>query len=157
MGLHNAVERETVSEMPLRRALTVKRGSPVRLAVAAMKERQLGAAIVVDDENRPLGIFTERLLLRMLASNASGIEQTIDDHMIPCDGLIVRLDDPVASVIRAMQTTGIRFICVVDREGKVHSLAGFRGVVEWIVEHFPRVVKVQGLEAKLHMDEREGA
>ncbi len=157
MGIHNAVNRETISEMPMRRALTVKRGSPVRLAVAQMKARSLGAVIVVDDDHKPLGMFTERLLVRMLARDAAGLSQPIDDHMIPCDALIVRADDPVYKMIHAMQTTGIRFVCVVDADGRVRSLAGFRSLVEWIVEHFPRSVKVQGFEAKLHMDEREGA
>ncbi len=157
MGLHQALNQETVSEMPLRRALTVKPGTPVRLAVAEMKKRGIGAAIVVDPDHKPLGLFTERLLVRAIAADPKRLDQPIDDHMIDASQLTVRLDDPVASVVKAMQNSGIRFICVVDEHGKVHSLAGFRGVIEWVVEHFPRVVKVQGLEAKLHMDEREGA
>jgi len=157
MGIHQALSQETVSEMPLRRALTVKPGTPVRLAVAEMKKRRIGAAIVVDAEQKPLGIFTERILVRALAADPKRLDQPIDDHVIDCSQLTVRLDDPVARVIHAMQNSGIRFICVVDEQGKVHSLAGFRGVIEWVVEHFPRAVKVQGLEAKLYLDEREGA
>lgn len=157
MGLHQALRDETVSEMPLRRALTARAGSPVRLAVAEMKRRGIGAAIVVDADDKPLGLFTERILVRALAADPKRLDQPIDDHMIDCSHLVVRLDDPVADVIHAMQVSGIRFVCVVDEHGKVHSLAGFRGVIEWVVEHFPRAVKVHGLEAKLHLDEREGA
>lgn len=157
MGLHEAVKNETVSEMPLRRALTMKRGAPVRQALVMMRDSHLGAVLVVDDQQKPLGLFTERLLVRLLSVSAAGLDQPVEDHMIACDGLVVRLDDPVVSVIQAMQNTGIRFICVVDAQGRVHSLAGIRSLIEWLVEHFPRAVKVQELEAKHHMDQREGA
>jgi len=157
MGLHEAVQRETVSEMPLRRALTIKRGAPVRLVVAEMNKRTLGAAIVVDDDQHPVGMFTERLLVRMLDRDPAGLDQPVDDHMIDCSRLTARLDEPVEHIIHIMQNAKIRFICVVDSNGRVHSLAGLRSLVEWIAEHFPRAVKVQGLEAKLYLDEREGA
>jgi len=157
MGLHEAVQRETVSEMPLRRALTIKRGTPVRLVVAEMNKRTLGAAIVVDDDQHPVGMFTERLLVRMLDRDPAGLDQPVDDHMIDCSRLTARLDEPVEHIIHIMQNAKIRFICVVDSNGRVHSLAGLRSLVEWIAEHFPRAVKVQGLEAKLYLDEREGA
>jgi len=114
-------------------------------------------AIVVDDDQHPVGMFTERLLVRMLDRDPAGLDQAVDDHMIDCSRLTARLDEPVEHIIHIMQNAKIRFICVVDSNGRVHSLAGLRSLVEWIAEHFPRAVKVQGLEAKLYLDEREGA
>lgn len=157
MGLHNDLRQDSVAQMPLRDAVTVRRGTPVRLAIAEMKQRKLGAVIVTDDDQMPLGMFTERLLARMLATDPGGLEHPVDDHMIGLDGLIVRLDQPVADLIQAMQNTEIRFICIVDGAGRVRKLGGLRAVMEYVVERFPRAVMVQEFGAKLHMDEREGA
>jgi hypothetical protein len=44
----------------------------------------------------------------------------------------------------------------VDRDGKPIGLTGQKGVIEFIVEHFPRQVKVQMMRSKLYMDAREG-
>ena len=156
MGLREDIRTEPVESLPLRKAVTVDPTTAVRRVVACMKEAQLGCVFVVDDRQRPVGKFTERLLIRLLVHDTSMLDDPIEKHMIPV-GRCVKLDDRIADVIDEMQQTGVRFVCVVDRDGKVVSLAGQRSVMEYLADHFPRQVKVQMMESKLYMDQREGA
>ncbi len=156
MGLRSDIRNELVSTLPLREPVLVAPTTVVRDAVGRMKQAHLGCVFVVDSEMRPLGKFTERQMIRVLVQNLGGMDEPIKNHMIPI-GRCMRLDDRIADVVEEMQESGVRFVCVVDGSGAVIRLAGQRSVMEYIAEHFPRQIKVQMMEAKLHMDQREGA
>ena len=156
MSLRKAIRSEPISTLTLRKPVLVSPTMSTRDVVARMKEARIGCAFVVDKNNHPIGKFTERLLIRMLHNNPAMLDEPVDNLDIPLEGC-VRLSDPISKVIDYMQDTGLRFVCVVDECGCVVGLTGQRGVMEYIAEHFPRQIKAQLMEAKLHMDQREGA
>ena len=156
MGLREDVREEPVSALPLRAPVLVASATSVRETVDQLKRSQLGCAFVVDRDQRPLGKFTERQLLRILADNPRGLDDPIDQHMMSV-GTCVGLQSRIADVIDEMQKSGGRFVCVVDDDGRAVSLAGQRSVMEYIADHFPHQVKAQLMDSKLYMDQREGA
>ncbi len=157
MGLREYITHETVADLPLRQALTVKPDTSVRQAIQLMRKHQLGCVFVVDDQGRPLGKFNERQVLK-LVRNCVSLDEPVGEHVVqlPEEG-IVRMNTPVAEALFGMRQARLRFICVVDDEGKVSALTGQKGLMEYVTEHFPRQVKVQMMSSKLHMNTREGA
>ncbi len=157
MGLREDILNETVSQFPMRDAVTVPPETTVAQAVRMMRDSRLGCVFVVDDRGRPTGKFTERQVLKLVCDCVS-LEETVGRHMIPIpESGCVRLTDPVVKVFEGMWQTRQRFLCVVDSEGKVVGLAGQKGLMEYVTEHFPRRIKVQMMTSKLHMNTREGA
>lgn len=156
MGLREDIQTDPVSALPLRPPVTCALDDTVRDAVAAMKRAQLGCVFVIDEDRKPIGKFTERLMIQLLATDPSRLDVPIREHMTELQNC-VKLDAPIAAVVEAMQTTGVRFVCVVDADGRIANLTGQRSVMEYITEHFPRQIKSQMMEAKLFMDQREGA
>lgn len=156
MGLRKDILQEPVSELDIRELLAVKPDTTIREAAALMREKGLGCAIAVDDQGKPIGKFTERLLMKHLLKDGSRLDIPISQVMYK-DANCIREDQPIADMVRLMQTRGLRFICVVDREGRAIGLTGQKGLMEYVAEHFPRQVKVQRMTSKLYMDQREGA
>lgn len=156
MGLRDLLSREPISNLPLREAPVVERGASVRDAMLLMRQRKLGCVYLLDDGGRPTAMFSERLLVRLLARDAAQLDKPVQDHAIPVR-CMVKLTDPIQSMIKEMSDRDIRFVCVVDDDGKLAGLTGQRGIMEYIAERFPRQVKVHQLQSKLHMDQREGA
>ena len=157
MGLREDIMNETVSELPLRRALTVTPDSTVNQACKLMRENKLGCVFVVDEQDRPLGKFTERQVLKLVCGCVP-LEEPVGPHMVPIPETgCVRMADPVVKVLEGMQQTRLRFLCVVDDAGKVVALTGQKGLMEYVTEHFPRQIKVQMMSSKMHMNTREGA
>lgn len=157
MGLREDILNETVSQLPMREAITVPADTTIAQAIERMRQTKLGCVFVVDQAGRPLGKFTERQVLK-LVSACVPLDQTIADHMVPIPKIgCVRLDDPVAKVLESMQQTRLRFLCVVDADGKVVAMTGQKGLLEYIADHFPRRIKVQMMSSKMHMNTREGA
>jgi predicted transcriptional regulator len=155
MGLREDILKRPVGELPLRQLVAVGRETTVRQAMARMREAKLGCAVVVDEAGKPLGKFTERVLMRLLVEGHS-LDGKAASHMFGADDC-VRADQPIQDMIRMMQTRHLRYIVVVDRQGKATDLTGQKGLMEFIADHFPRAVKVSPPAEKLHIDQREGA
>ena len=68
----------------LRRApVTCSPDSPVRLALALMRQENVGSILLTDAEGAPVGMFTLKDLRDRVALNACDIEQAIQGVMTP--------------------------------------------------------------------------
>ncbi len=155
-GVRYHITHETVAELAVRKPLLVRPETPVRQVAAQMREAQLGCAIVVDATERPLGKFTQRQLLKLLVESGGKLDQPVSAVMYQ-NADTVSMDTPVADLVRMMGQRQIRYLTVVDQEGKVVGLTGQKGVMEYLADHFPRHVKVQRMKPLISMEEREGA
>lgn len=157
MGLREDLTHETVADLPLRPALTATPDVSIRQAIEMMRAEQLGCVFVVDDQNRPLGKLNERQVLKIVRDRVS-LDDPVGEHIVKLpDTACLKMSDPVVRLMEVMSTARLRFVCVVDDDGKVAALTGQRGLMEYITEHFPRLVKAQMMSSKLHMNQREGA
>ncbi len=156
MGLYANMCNETVSRLPLREPVVCRREDTVRRAVQLMRERKLGCVIVVGDDHKPVGMFTESMLVQLLARKPDAINDPVESEMAE-RWAWVTLSDPIADVLEAMQVKNVRFICVVDDEGRVAGLAGQKGLMEYVADHFPGQVMVQRVGCAPYTHQREGA
>lgn len=157
MGIAQSLANEPVARLPLREAIQLTSDTIVRLAVAKMRDKHIGCVVVVDSNQRPLGIFTERSMINLLVSAASLDTTRIGDYLDP-DWLVVKQDDSIDCVFRAVQDRDLRFVCVTDPQGKLVGITGQRGLSEFFAEHYPHQVMVQHLyNNKPALAAREGA
>lgn len=156
MGLQENFRTEQVNQLEIRQPAIVSPGTSVRDTAAAMRDQDIGCAILVDEDRKPTGIFTESMLTQMLSHGASALDEPIENHMADrCPW--VQLNDPIADVLEAMQLKNVRFLCVVDEDGRVAGLTGQRGIMEYVAEHFPGEVMVQRIGQPPYLSDREGA
>ena len=65
MGLYENMRTEPISQLNLRRVITVPAMLSVRDAVLRMREERLGCVVVVDAGQKPMGMFTEAILRKL--------------------------------------------------------------------------------------------
>lgn len=156
MGLRQDILSQPVSELDLRPVIRARRGMTVREAVAKMRQASLGYLVLLDDDGKPLHMFTERMLIKIVLAGKQHLGDAIDGYYYkPADR--VKQTQPIGDVLDMMQKGGIRFVCVVDDDGRIVGVTGQKGIMEFIADHFPRQVKVQQMDAKMSMSQREGA
>ena len=114
MGLRQIILREPVSQLELRELLTLKPNDTVKAAVKLMRTKRLGCVMIVDDQGKPLGEFTEHSLLKLLLDNPEAMSCELKDVMDD-DWVTVKLADPISKVLDAMHD-GLRFVIVVDED-----------------------------------------
>ncbi len=117
--------------------VTAKPDEPVREVVKRMVEHNVGSVLVVDDEGRLVGIFTERDLARLVAEGGS-LEEPVSKHMSK-KPLTAAPEEPVSKIASKMVEHWLRHIPVVDEQGKPLGVISIRDVLRAILafEAFP--------------------
>jgi CBS domain-containing protein len=126
----------------------------VSQAAARMRVHSHGSALVCR-EGQLLGIFTERDLLRLLASGAS-LERPVSEVMTASPQTVTQ-DDSLLTVLKLMDEGGYRRLPVVDAQRRPVGLVDVKSVAHYLVEHFPAAVYNQAPRDLLTARSREGA
>lgn len=156
MGLMASMQSDRVSDLNLRKAICVSPDSPLKECIHQMREGKLGCAIVVDENQKPLGLFTEAMVRHLLCNGDLSFDQPIEKHMADTFAW-VRASDTVDLVLDALEAKNIRYVVVVNDADEVVGLTGQKGLMEYIADHFPQEVHVQRIGTHPYPATREGA
>jgi len=146
MGLQEKLQVEPVTNLNIRTPIAVTPTTTVRKAITKMRDGGLGCAIVVGTDKKPAGVFTEAMLRHLLLRSPRFANQPIGEHMATTFAW-VKETDPVGRVVDAMDAKNIRFVVVVDEDGKLAGLTGQKGIMEYVAEQFHREVVAHRISA----------
>ena len=119
-----------------RTVVTVTPDQAVREAVTLLVDKRIGAVVVINETGRPVGIVSERDIIRELAQNDQVLSQPVS-RVMTRDVIIARPGDDSKAVSKTMTVRRFRHLPVMDR----HELVGIISIGD--------VVKAQ-------LDEYEG-
>lgn len=155
MGLYENMKNEQVRSLNLRDPVLAKPDDKLRDVVRAMRKHNLGCAILVDDARKPVGMFTESMLTRIVSTKPTAVSDPVGDYAADTWPQ-VQLTDPIDSVLEALEVKNVRFLSVIDDAGRIAGLTGQKGLMEYVADHFPQVM-VQRVGQSTSMKSREGA
>ena len=156
MRLIDNMNSESIRKLNLRDPVLVKPSETIRKVIRRLRDAQLGCAILVDEQQKPVGMFTECMVTQLVATHPESIDDPVEQHAAK-RWPQVNLDDNIISVLDALDLKNTRFLSVVDEDGKVAGVTGQKGLMEYIADHFPNQVMVQRIGLKPTMTTREGA
>jgi signal-transduction protein with cAMP-binding, CBS, and nucleotidyltransferase domain len=94
----------------------------VSVAVKAMSEKNYGAVVIVDPAEHPIGIVTERDLMRRLLAKGLDPATTPLSEIMTRDLKLARDEDNVLDWVRQMSNERFRHVPVVNSDGRLISL-----------------------------------
>ena len=105
-------------------------------AAHRMRERRVGTLVVLNQEEQPVGLVTDRdLALRVLAEGRDPRATTVGAVMTANPKTIVE-DAPIESALALMKGGGFRRVLVVDRAGKLVGIVSLDDVLALLAEEF---------------------
>lgn len=116
--------------------VSVGADTTIREAIQIMLERGIGAVLVLDDGGRVGGIFTERDVLRQVATFAVDPSRPVADVMTR-DPECLGLDDGIAFALNRMILGGFRHVPIIDDNRLPLAVLSLREVVAFIVSLLP--------------------
>lgn len=123
---------DKLGRMELGPAVCLDSDTSVRAAIEAMREARHGC-VLIQDENRLLGIFTERdLLTRVLRPGLDLTETRLADVMT-ADPFTLAPDDPMAFAIHRMVFQGLRHLPILAG-GKLMGFVSVRNILRYVHE-----------------------
>jgi CBS domain-containing protein len=121
--------RDGMSEL----VLTVGPGHSIREAAAAMTERRVGAAVVVDPEAPGPGVITERDILRSVAAGEDPDGELVAEHLTS-ELVFASPDWSLEQAATAMVKGNFRHLVVVEA-GELVGMLSMRDIVRcWTAE-----------------------
>jgi CBS domain-containing protein len=105
-------------------------------AVARMNEEKIGA-LLVEDQGKLVGIFTERDVLTRVAGRGLDFTRFQVREFMTADPEALSLDHKLAYALNKMVIGGYRHVPLVEADGRPVGMISVRDVVEFIVERFP--------------------
>jgi len=119
-----------------------------------LRAQRTGAALICEGA-KLVGILTERDALKLMASGAD-FSQPVRNVM-SSPPTTIPSTATVGDAIRVMSEGGYRHLPIVDPEGKPTGVIAVRGIVHYLVDHFPETVYNLPPDPKAAPREREGA
>ncbi len=154
MDVSRNLKIESVSRLNPTPPWQVKPSQSVAEAVALMRAKSVGCVLVCENQ-RMIGIFTERDLLRRVMGPGKPLSAPVGETMTP-NPVTVHPKDSIATAIRRMEVGGYRHLPVVVDEKPVGILSVKR-IVHYLVEHFPATVYNLPPNGQGRPPRREGA
>ena len=101
---------------------------------AIMTEKHVGALVVMDENNKLIGIVSERDIIRTLAKKQISKSTAVKEIMVPSDKIIsAQKTDSITNVMEKMNENFIRHIVIMDGD-KLMGLGSIRDVVRMVLD-----------------------
>ena len=109
--------------------VTISPEATVRDAVASMTQHGIGALLVVDTDQRLLGVISERDIIHSLDFEGTNLMSAVVSRVMRTDGPTAALEDTVQSVMEAMTASRARHVPVV-RHGRLIGVVSIGDAVK---------------------------
>ena len=135
-----ATVKEVIGDVK-REIISINKDKTVADAVTQLVENEIGAIVVVDDDGKPVGLFTERDVLKCWTRKGDRHFKDIKvAEVMTTNLIIVESDDDLCYVTTIMIKNRIRHLPVIEKN-KIVAMLSIRDVVK---------VQVSDLRAENH-------
>ncbi len=106
--------------------IVLRETDTVSKAIKLMAENNVGAVVIVDDQMKPIGIFTERDLLIKVCARGLDPGNTLLKDVMTKDPFTVKEETPVKQALEIMLNFGFRHLPIVDEKGTLIGIVSIR-------------------------------
>lgn len=125
------LHKRPVRDLRPHKAVVVPPTRKVRDVIASMVLHQDGCAVVVDDEGKIVGVFSERdLLMKVAGRGDPPLDAPVAEFMTP-DPVVIRGDAPIVYALHQMDLGGYRHLPLVEA-GKPIGMVSIRDIMTFL-------------------------
>ena len=100
--------------------------TPISEIAAVIKEKSIGAVPIIDDQNKLIGIVSERDIVTKMVVEARDADLTTAQEIMTKEIISANLDDDLEQTIGVMKSKNIRHMPVTDSDGKLTDFFSIR-------------------------------
>jgi CBS domain-containing protein len=117
-----------VKQLITKKPVTVTKGTRTIDAVILMSHHNIGSVVIVAEDGKPIGIFTERDLLHAVAKNRD-LNLPIEELGTVTKLITIKEDEPIINAARLMHEYNVRHLVVVNKDGKLVGVISIRDLI----------------------------
>jgi len=112
-----------------RKIWTISKEKSVKQALILMSENNIGAIIIVDNKDFPIGIFSERDYARKIILKGKSSKDTLLDEVMTKELITITRDNKIDQCMEIMNEKGIRHLPVLENQ-KIVGIISIRDVLK---------------------------
>ena len=133
-ALERGLLHDRIEILKPRPPLAVSPQTTVGEVLKQMVADRLGYAVVVDDDRRLLGIFTERDALMRLNVDAAKYRDKPISSVMSKEPATLRSRDKIAYALHRMHVGGFRHVPILDDDERLVGVISVRGILAYLTE-----------------------
>ncbi|MCA9524171.1 MAG: CBS domain-containing protein [Myxococcales bacterium] len=127
----------TIARIPHRRPVLAGRDQPVGELVDRLAASKRGSVIVIDDDGRVLGMFTERDVKHRLDFRDESWREVLVGDVMTVDATAIHESATFADALALMRDRRRRHLPIVGANGRVDGVLSIRDLLRFVVRHYP--------------------
>ena len=139
LGYEYFVEIKKVSQVMTKVLFTISKGTTVYQAVTGMARSSVSCVVIAQD-NRPLGMLTERDVVNLLVDQKD-IRKLKVEEVMSSPVQTASPDTSVHEVAKIMQQENIRRVVVIDKDGKIVGLTTQSNIIKGLEAKYIEILK----------------
>ncbi len=116
-----------------RQIWTISKDQSVRQALILMSEKNIGAIIIVDSNDFPIGIFSERDYARKIVLKGKSSKDTLLDEVMTKELITITKDNKIDQCMEIMTEKKIRHLPILE-EKKVVGIISIGDVLKIVIK-----------------------
>ena len=116
-----------------RQIWTISKDQSVRQALTLMSEKNIGAIIIVDSNDFPIGIFSERDYARKIVLKGKSSKDTLLDEVMTKELITITKDNKIDQCMEIMTEKKIRHLPILE-EKKVVGIISIGDVLKIMIK-----------------------
>jgi CBS domain-containing protein len=106
--------KETVEDFMRENLITIEESASVKEAANKMKDKNVSSLVVTDEISRPLGLITERDLVRKVCTHDVSTSKLMNKEIMSSPLITIESKSSVSEAVDMMLKNNVRHILVVD-------------------------------------------
>jgi CBS domain-containing protein len=138
--IRGALLNDTIATLQPAEPICLLETATVDDAIARMLERRHAGVLVVDDDGRLSGIFTERDVLTRVAGAGLDARRTLLHDVMTPNPEALAPGTRIAYAVQTMSVAGFRTIPLIDAERRPVGVVTVSDIIRWLAHLFPEAV-----------------
>ena len=122
---------DPVGSLDLPEPQCISPDTSLEAAIDIITEKNAGCLLVVDGNNKLLGIFAQGDVFSKVAAQDVDLKNTTVGSLMTADPTTLRRSAPIGHVLHLMALHGFRHIPIVDRDNRPVGLASFKEILKF--------------------------
>lgn len=135
-AIQDHLTRDQISVLEPKAPITIDASATLAKAIRQMNAHHIGCLLVTDDDDKLIGIFTERDVLMRVTGLVDDLSATAVSDYMTRDPIALTSDLPIAQALHEMSMHGFRHVPLVDENNRPEGIISFRDVIHYLKQAF---------------------
>ena len=141
--------RKRLNEMLTENVVSVSPMKPVTQAIQIMRTKNISCVVILE-ENRPIGMFTERNVVQFSAQRKPAFDDCAIRELMNSPVLTADKDTDIYTAFNFLETNNVRHLVVIDHENRAFGVVTQSDMIKHLgIEYFVELKKVSQIMTRI--------